>query len=117
MAKKTSKPKRGKKPEKQEPQDFNQRAIMFLNVLLRMVQEQRARSSGAIKFGRDGMHVLLSEAADTAMKAGPNGYLAAATYALVAAMMSAGQWDDPKPGDKKPSAGEKPAKEEKPTDE
>lgn len=106
MTKREMKPKarskRGKKPKKQEPPDFNQRTIMFLNVLLRMVQEQRARSSGAIKFGRDGMHVLLAEAADTAMKAGPNGYLAAATYGVVAAMMSAGQWDDPKPGDEKP---------------
>lgn len=121
MPKKT-KPEKRTKPEptpekaKPEPMDFDQRVIAFLNVILRMVQEQRTRTSGAIKFGRDGMHVLLVEAADTAMRAGPNGYLSAATYAVVAAMMSAEQWDDPKPPE--PKADKKPRpkrKKEAPT--
>ena len=93
MSKKPAKKSAKKTPE--GPPDFDQRVIMFLNVLLRTVKEQRARTSGAIKFGRDGMHVLLVEAADTAQKVGPNGYLSAATYALIAAMISAGQWDEP----------------------
>ncbi len=73
---------------------FEDRLNAYLNGVARLVMQSRARPGGAIKFGRDAMHVLLIEAADTAQQSGSNGYMSAATYAVIAAMMTAEHWDD-----------------------
>ncbi len=112
------KKKQGKPKETPSP-SFEDRLNAYLNAVARLVMQSRARPGGAIKFGRDAMHVLLVEAADTAQMSGTNGYMSSATYAVIAAMMTAGHWDDEKPGDKKaPTPSEEPPPEgaDKPAD-
>ncbi len=110
------KKKQGKPKEAPTP-SFEERLNAYLNAVARLVVRSRGRPGGAVKFGRDAMHVLLVEAADTAQMSGTNGYMSSATYAVIAAMMTAEHWDDEKPGDKKaptPPEGPPPEGEPKP---
>ncbi|KKK56974.1 hypothetical protein LCGC14_3059160 [marine sediment metagenome] len=56
------------KPKQAAASTFEDRLNAYLNGVARLVMQSRARPGGAIKFGRDAMHVLLIEAARSKME-------------------------------------------------
>jgi len=110
--------KKSKKAAAAESQVFFEDALLaFLRQVGKGVGEDRTRGGGAQTLGAAAVSVCATEALDLARREpGVQGYISAAVYSLVAAMLQGGLWGlPPKPATERPP--ESPEKPSEPPEE
>lgn len=103
-----------KKTKKAEPQVFFEDALLaFLREVGKGVGKDKERGGGAQNLGPEAVSVCATEALDLARRGtGVQGYISAAVYSLVAAMMQGGLWGLPL----RPVPEQPPEPQEKPSE-
>ena len=111
---KTERKKAKAKPGKTEPQVFFEDALLaFLREVGKGVGKDKERGGGALSLGSAAVSVCATEALDLARReTGVQGYISAAVYSVVAAMLQGGLWGLPL----RPAPEQPPKSPEKPSE-
>ncbi|KKK46981.1 hypothetical protein LCGC14_3159800 [marine sediment metagenome] len=89
-----------KKPKDAPPEaapvvlTFEERLQPFLQRVSETVLELQKRRSGALRFGLDGAHIMMAEAASVSETIGVRGYVSTAAFAVIAAMIATDVFND-----------------------
>ena len=87
---------------------FEERLQPFLQRVGETVLELQKRQNGALRFGLNGAHIMMVEAASVSETVGVRGYVSTAAFAVVAAMMVTNIFNDKPPPPAKATESEEP---------
>ena len=73
---------------------FEERLQPFLQRVSETVLELQKRRNGALRFGLDGAHIMMVEAASVSETIGVRGYVSTAAFAVIAAMIATDVFND-----------------------